>query len=459
MAKKLVYLSNLAFLILYFILAVNNRLVNDDFCSLVSLHRFGIIKATEVLYSGYCTRWISVLFVQIVLSFQPFTNVLLTLSVVTLLFILFSFAYLLKQILILVFQYNPGKFMLLNLSLFTVNALFYSTFDTGTTWFWLSSLPTYLWSFIFFTFGCGLILSNKNYNPLKLVLLSASFFYIGGTSETFAAVILIFLCLTGGFLFLSKSSIIDWKIYLVRIAFACFFCLSSLIVLYVGHGNIVRRSALGEISLMHAFLLNIETTGWIGLHWISSVMPSICLFSLPFLFAGKFFALKSHPALIHNSKVLSKIVYAVLIYGILIFIFNYPITYLLCGLSPARALFPLSFLTWALAARVFFMVGYNTSIKENAAKTCLIIVLGLCLLLNCYNIVQQYRITCQYSRQYDTLMKDLSTKKDISTAVEVSPLPPSGMLPSLLISPDSTSGNNRFLKQWLGLKANIIEVK
>jgi len=456
MIKKLLYLSNLIFLSLYFILAWNNRFVNDDFCSIVNLHHYGIFKGTEVMYNAYCTRWISVLFVHVVLNFIPQSEVLFLVGVITIIAITFSFCYLLRNVLSLFLHYSPGKSLLLNLGIFSVNAFFYSTIDIGTTWFWLSSLPTYLWSFIFFMLGCGIVLSVNRFRFQKDLILSLSFFYIGGSSETFAAVVLLLLFFRIIILYLSKLPSPEKKMYTERLFLAFIFCFCSFLILYAGHGNVVRRSILGEISLLRAFALNIKTTGWIGLHWLSKILPFILLFSLPLIYTGKIISLKNSTPIENLSQVWMTLFKAVILYGILVFILNYPITYLLCGISPARALVTISFMTWALFSFSFFYLGYKTTINETLAKNIAIIALVVCLLLNGFNTVNQYLITGKYAQAYDTLMSELINKKDSISVISVSPLPSSGMLPSVDISNDSTANYNMSIKQSLGLKADIM---
>ncbi len=342
---------------------------------------------------------------------------------------------------------------------FSGNAFFYSTFDVGTTWFWLSAAPTYIWSIIFFTLGCSIIISSKRFPLLKYFILALSFIYIGGSAETFAAVVLLLLASIVFYLILFKLDLSDRKIYLSRLVVAFLFCLSSLIILYVGHGNIVRRSLLGETTLLNGLLLNIKTTRWIGIHWIIEVLPSILLITLPALYGGKILSQKNQVPPKNAISIRKKLFMTVLFYIMLIFILNYPITYLLVGIGPARALTSVSFLTCVVFAFVFFYVGYKSGVPESVVKKIAVFSLVLCLLLNIFNMVQQFGITNKYALAYDTMMKELSAKKNDTMVITVSPLPPSGMLPPITISPDSTANYNRFVKQALGLKADIMLAK
>ncbi len=118
MIKKLFYVSNLTFLLLYFVLAWNNRFVNDDFCSIANLHQYGILEGTKVMYNAYCTRWASVLFVHTVLNYFPQSYVLFMFGLFTIGAIVFSFYYLFKNILSVFFNYQPEKVWLLNITIF-----------------------------------------------------------------------------------------------------------------------------------------------------------------------------------------------------------------------------------------------------------------------------------------------------------------------------------------------------
>ena len=459
MIKKLFYLSNFTFLVLYLILAWHNRLSDDDFCSIINLHRHGIFKGTAVLYNTYCTRWLSVLVVNIVLSLMPYINALFLFNIVTSAAIIISVSYLLRNILHHFSEYRPGRILLLNLGIFSVNAFFYSCMDIGNIWFWLSAIPTYLWSFTFFIAGCGIIISGKKHQLFKTLVLSLSFFYIGGSAEAFAAIVLLAIVVAIIALCFSKPELPGKKNYLYRLYVGFFFCLSSLIILYLGHGNIVRQGLLGHISLGKALLLNIKTTGWIGIHWVSLIMPFALLFSLPLLYAGTLLSGNNLASKENASKIKTTLYKTVLLYGILVFIINYPITYLLCGIAPGRALISVSFLTWALFAFSFFYVGYKAAIKEVAAKEIAKITFSFCLILNTYNAIHQFAVTREYAMKYDTMMEDLTSKNHNSSVIVVSPLPSPGMLTPLHISQDPLSNNNIFLKNALGLKSYIMLVK
>jgi len=459
MIKKLLYLSNLTFLALYLILAWHNRLTMDDFHFMSNVHHYGVIQGTMAEYNFFSTRWLSVLVVHNTLSLMPYMNALFLIGITTLLAITISFSYLLKNILHLFFAFQAGTFLLVNLGIFTINAFFYSCIDIGNIWFWLSALPTYLWSFIFFLLGCGLILSSKKRMIPKFVLLAFSFFYIGGSAETFAAVVLLALFIVIIWLQFFKSSFAERKMYLVRLCIAFVFCTTSLVVLYMGHGNIVRRALIGTISIPQAFILNVKTTGWIGLHWISRILPVTLLFSLPLLYAGKILTLNNDTPPKSLSELAMTLFKAILLYGVLIYILNYPVTYLLCGISPGRALVPVSFLTWVLFAFIFFYIGNKTSIQENLAKRLVTITLGLCLLFNIYTGITQFSITREYATKYDALMEELTSKKDTISTIRVSPLPSSGMLTPLELSQDSLANNNMFIKTALGLKSDIMLIQ
>src|ERR1700691_964975 len=136
MIKKLLYLSNLAFLALYLVLAWHNRLTLDDFHFMDNLHRYGIIQGTVSEYNFYSTRWLSVLVVHSTLSLMPYTNALFLIGIITIIGIILSFSYLLKNVLKHFFAFPPDRLLLLNLAIFIVNAFFYSSINIGNIWFW-----------------------------------------------------------------------------------------------------------------------------------------------------------------------------------------------------------------------------------------------------------------------------------------------------------------------------------
>ena len=54
-------ISNVIFIALYIIVAINNRISHDDFYSIYIVENFGIIEGAKLIYNNWCTRYVALI--------------------------------------------------------------------------------------------------------------------------------------------------------------------------------------------------------------------------------------------------------------------------------------------------------------------------------------------------------------------------------------------------------------
>ena len=58
--KTFIFTANIIFIILYIILSINNRIAHDDYYSIYTVNKIGVIDSVIYQYNDWCTRYISV---------------------------------------------------------------------------------------------------------------------------------------------------------------------------------------------------------------------------------------------------------------------------------------------------------------------------------------------------------------------------------------------------------------
>ena len=139
-------ISNVIFIALYIIVAINNRISHDDFYSIYIVENFGIIEGAKLIYNNWCTRYVALIISFSTTAMLKYNGILFLYQTLLLALAIFSIFTLLKSL-----TKNTLKltyFHLLNYSVFLSAAIFYCSFNISETWFWLSSNCTYLLSTI-----------------------------------------------------------------------------------------------------------------------------------------------------------------------------------------------------------------------------------------------------------------------------------------------------------------------
>ena len=85
---------------------------------------------------------------------------------------------------------DPGISWKINISLFVINGIFYSTIKIDETWFWVCASYSYLLSIVMLCWGLAWILHQKKNIPLS-IMGCLSFIYVGGSCGPLAILTLL----------------------------------------------------------------------------------------------------------------------------------------------------------------------------------------------------------------------------------------------------------------------------
>lgn len=442
------------FIVMFVILAVNNRIAHDDYYSIYIVNKFGIIDSVIFQYNNWCPRYFSVFISFVVACLSHHKFVLMFYNISLLLLICVSVYFLVRNG--IGFIENPVKVKrcrLLNISIFIVSAIFYSSIKIGETWFWLASSSTYLLSIIVLLLAVAFIINGKT-NTTSYIIVIFSSLFIGGSNGSLSLFILLFQLIIIGLLLKNKYGNATKKSYnkdylLNKIGISFISCLLAFIVLYLGPGNKVRESCFDSIGIFESVLLNFKTTGMIIFLRLPHIAIYLVIFSIPVYWIGM-----QKKEVISMRVFLKKLVLSTLFLGISIFLFQLPITYKTQDIAADRALFPLSIILLLYSFYLSYNLARTKMLLEGVVFRIILTSLLIITSLNIKNLIVQNKITKAYSVAYDNRINILKESTFRETIV-LEPLPNSGFLYSAEISSDTKHFNNQHLKQGLCIESEI----
>lgn len=449
-------ISNILFLSLFLVLALNQRLATDDFYFLANFLEHGVIQGTWTEYNTWSTRFSSVGLNQIVLFFQEKgTWALACFSLLSLAVFVTVVALNIKNIVRLLNVQSSHKLSglyVLNLSIFLVSIMFITTVKIDETWFWLCASCTYLWGVMMLMLGVAWLTSAKN-NALYTLFGVFGFVYLGGASGPLALIVLSFLLSI--ILFSNKYSqslkLAQNKLR-IKATVGFLVCLSAFLILYFGKGNQMREVFFEQLSVLDSMFLNVKMSGIIILKRLPSVLPLMLTIAFPMLYVAS----------IHNvAKKISPwmdFLKLTILFAVVVYLYQLSITYKTQDVAAYRALFFVSVLTLMYIAKSYLIIGKNLPLTKLSAALFYSSFLFAPTLF-AYQLVKQHSIAFEYSASYDTRMNLLENVKNKNEIILLSPLKNSGMLYSAEISTDTSFHSNQHLKQALMLKINVAKIE
>ncbi len=442
--------SNLFFIALMTLLNYYNRFSTDDFYFIANVNDYGVIEGTLNEYNKWSGRWASGLFNRFMISFHNFEYLLFFYGTAVLGLFIYAVHKLFDTFKIYDFAGNINLFKKINISVFVVSAIFYSTIDLNGIWFRLCSANTYLIPVLLLLFGISSIWTTKKL-IINILIIIISFLYIGASSEPLALFVLSVILVTGvinyfGFygikLFPEKINI--------KYTTAFITCLLSFLVLLNADGNIIRRNFFDEISIAGAFVLNIKISGMIFLLRIPPILPYLIIFCIPAYYIGAINSIR-----INNRKLLIKTTIIAILYFVSIFMFQLPVTYITQDVAAYRTLFPVTFMSLIALSLFYYYLGVFKVIKFLNPKYLLGLCLMLALGLNLGTLIIQAKTVPVYAKAYDLRLEYLRKNKNSTQIIVLPSLPGSGLLNSAEISSDSAYYSNKHLQDALNIKSGI----
>ena len=159
----------------------------------------------------------------------------------------------------------------------------------------------------------------------------------------------------------------------------------AFIVMYIGKGNEIRESFFEEISIYAALLLNIKYTGIIVLKIIPEILPYCIIFSL----AISTYLTPTIPIRSLKSGV-KNIFICFVLFGVLIFLFQLPISYKTQDLGADRTLYPVAITTLMVFTYFFSQIILVLSLNSKYIQILTIFCLGTIVAINSFQFYQQF---------------------------------------------------------------------
>ena len=355
LAGKLLVLSNVSFLVLFAILSWFNRISEDDYRFLWHVNTSGILQGTIAEYNTWCTRYASVFLSDITLSFITCKYTLFISGLIEITAFVLSLAFLLRAVLQHFPQLKPDNISTLSIALLFTNGFFYTGPDVSMTWFWLTATFTYIWSIIALFLFCALVL-HKSIKPLlRYIGIALSLLYIGGAFEGLAAFLALCISIILVRIFINKNN--SGKAYLKAFYIALPCVVLALAILIMGHGNMVRRQFTPHLSLLATLVQNFKVLSFYALKRLPSTMPYTLLFSVPFAWLGYTVAVKNTIQAKRPKEIVIQLLKYTVLCIVMVYVYHYPICYLLGVLGPARSFAFVSLLVFIWSAGSFFYMG------------------------------------------------------------------------------------------------------
>ncbi len=437
------------FVVLTGIVSIHNRPAADDFYYLTCVPQNGIFSCVAELYKGYSARWTAYTLAALII---PVPWLYHSLPVIITLIMSTVLAAIIRQWLsrFQAVRMNLSDAMLCGMVL--CSAFFFTTFSVAESWFWIIQVCTYLMSMLAQMLLLYCFLSEKkNYR----ILLPASVF-IGGSSESYAAIVLLIL-LAGLIFSVVRQTMEQWfptSELRTKLTLALAGCLSAFVITMVAKGNLVRYEALPHAPWPDMIRIILST--WIKAVFIKpmTVFPYYLLFGMLAFAAGRMLRKSNTCRPVMFIRRWLKLLF-LLVAAVLVLIL--PATIILSGLPPDRALLQVSFLITSFVLLFFLDAGIrlpSLRYERFILKKPFVVMLPLVLI---YHMITQSLISARYARAVDDRLKYLHELKIAGNTglVNLPALPSPGWLYTAEISSDTSHFTNQWIKKYLNLEFPI----
>ncbi|MCC6384451.1 MAG: DUF6056 family protein [Bacteroidia bacterium] len=441
----LILIQYSVFIIMFILLSYFNRPAADDFYYAACVPEKGIFTCVSDIFTGYSARWAAYTLAAVIIPSDFLFHIFPVL-------LLIGITYVSGRIINLILEKLTAIKLNLIQSLtagqLSALILFYTSFSVSESWFWMIQVCTYLMSILAQLVLFLLILSDKKQIPLLII----SSLFIGGSSESYAVIILFTLILA----FLYRNKLIDrFKLnsaFTAKILVSFATCLISFLFMMSSAGNTVRYAALPHLPVSELTWMIVKT-------WIKALLLKPSFAGHYYLLFGIFiFAIgQQYPeSKISLSEFLRSKTRSFLLLSVLVLVLILPATIVMSGPPPDRAMMQTSFVIATYLMWIFFDAGRKLKLKlfKPLALIQASLIITAVLLFNLfYQTAQAYTYTTAFDLRIQWL-NELKVKgnKDLT---DLEPLPKPGMLYSAEISDNEKHFTNTFLKNYLKLEFDI----
>lgn len=416
-----------------------NRPSADDFQYLALAQEHGVWDAMVLMYHNWNPRWASTLVVNGFFAGWQDGVTLPLLHVLTIVLGWAAFALLLK------FIFKEFSIRNLYLPFYCLAGLFYVSFGTGDTWYWLCSVPMYLWGLLAVAFGFGLLMM-KGGKWWRIPIVALVFLYVGGSSEPVAVCTLILLIYLG---LLRGDGIGPRMFHVATIA-----CLTGLIIDAMGSGAQVRMEHLPQLPLTDKLWIALKNYGRLLLLRIPSVLPALLAFLLPVAWMG---LVSREHQVSGPSELFSRNRHGFAVADLMMLTISLMMGLLMSDMGPDRAWLPISATILVLGAVIAWQLGgwLDTKFKGRLFQIALIAQVALLGYQGSELIIELPR-AMHYAEAVDARMQTISDAVERGdTLLVLKPLPDSGWLQSAEITADTSHHRNRHLALHFGGKIKL----
>ncbi len=397
--QGLLWLTAILFLFLVLLLCFFNRLAADDFYFLYAQQQLGTLACVKYCYATFSGRWMAYSLTCGALQFANAPYFLLVFGILTVSFIGLAIGNLIRRTNELVGMKMKRKEIVLH-SVLLLCTFFFVNFGIAETWFWYTSVCSYLLSLGALIF---LIteLSKSKLNFSSFLILIVFPLFIGGASESFAVIGILALL----FIFILSFSAHPKLRKLVKtnhrlkLGIALVLLTVSLTITALAPGNSIRLSMLPHPTVSSQLIAPFKAFAKVGFLTFKNQFVFLLLFSFPWFYLGY---KQRETVLISGIDFIRKFKLIFIALLVLLFILILPSSLILNETPPVRALEQFSFVLCFAAALLFYAAGKQVYIapKRVDLMSRLCTWMMILFLLTC--IFNQYQITGKYAEMYDT---------------------------------------------------------
>lgn len=460
-SQILVWISAIAFVLLYLTLSYYNRLASDDIVFIALSKNQTLFQYISAFYQTWSGRWSGGSYFYIITnmgnSFQNTPVYIFLYYFISLIIFIYSIKSILHFSFLKFFNTCLDSSTLYLYSILFIASFYYFTFQCSEVWWWVCASVDTLQGIIFLLFGMSLLLKEQK-NKFHYFLIFLSFIYVGGGFEIYSLIVESFCFLLFIYCVFKNQSVfytLRKSTYTKGILIGIISLFFSSAISFSAPGNRNRRDAVTKELSLNVIANKQNTLVEISKN-IFSEKKYILAAGLSSLWILLGMRLKKDGNA--DKKIALK---KLLIISLLPFILSILITWgfqtlLMRGYSiPVRAWTFSSFSLTFFCCFLCLTIGYSFQFQSHALDYLIkvIVPLSIAILLST-NFIMQYKYASVYSRAYDQLISKLIDSRSdgrIKT-IAVNKLPESGMLIPLDIADDYIKIP---LKEFLDLKCEI----
>ncbi len=321
-----------------------SAVTGDDYALLNQYNNLGIFKTITNTYLNFSGRYAAFFFSGILYKFFIITNSFLCITLIIILFGIFSFYIFLKKLLKGISQLTIVNYSAFMFCIFVLAAFDFSSF------YWLCAISYFFVVFIFLV-EIALLIDKQN-SILQYIGILICSIYLGGGGEQFTPLILTLHLFFYLFLKLySKNQ--GMSALRKKIIFSFIICSISFLFLLIAPGNYIRMNVnSNQPSLAMTIPLTFKAMALLSVHTIFKIPYYFVIIPL-FIHLGSKNSLK-----INLHKIDTKVVFFILLF--LIFAGIYPAVFVFGRLFDTRALTHIELLFIFFTAFLAYYLGNSS---------------------------------------------------------------------------------------------------